>query len=434
MDKIYIVDAVNFLFRSYYAIGPMTNPSGESTNALYGFIRSLNKIIKDFSPDYLVAVFDGPDNKKHRTNIYSEYKSHRTGMPEDLFPQLEKAIEYCDIAKIPNLCVPGVEADDTMGSIAKWAEKQNAISFICTSDKDLCQLVSEHIFVINPHKDNLLIDRQKVIEIHGVAPEQICDLFGMVGDASDNIPGLEGFGPKTAASLLQEFNTLENILDHPEKVKGEKKQKTLIEGKEIALMSKKLATIHLDVEFPKKEEFFKLKEPDLQKLKEFYQQMHFMSLLKDLDRESPPHKTVETGEVASIHYHLIDDEKSLEDLMTQLMKENCICLDTETTDVRPMRARLVGLGFCVHPNKVWYIPANGKLGLKKVIEMVRPLLENPSIGFCGHNIKYDYHVFLNEGIHIANITFDTILASYLLSPQNQRHNLDQLTLEKFGKS
>ncbi|HSW86136.1 MAG TPA: DNA polymerase I, partial [Rhabdochlamydiaceae bacterium] len=433
MEKLYIIDAMNFLFRSYYAIGPMTNPKGESTNALYGFIRSINKIIKDFSPEHLVAVFDGFESKKQRTAIYSEYKSHRKKMPEDLVPQLEKALEFCEIARIPCLSVSGVEADDTIGSIARWAEKHHAKTFICTSDKDMCQLVSDDIFVINPHKDNLLIDRNKVIELFGVAPEQITDLLGIVGDASDNIPGLEGFGPKTAVSLIQEFGSMENILAHPEKIKGEKKQQTLIDGKEIALMSKQLATIQTDVDFPMDNLFFKLIQPDLERLKQLYHDMHFMSLLKDLDSTYATETVVPESKEEHVDYILVDDDKSLNDLIETLTREKEICLDTETTDIRPMKARLVGISFCVHPKQAWYIPVNGQLEKSIVINRIKPLLENPRIGFFGHNIKYDYHVLRNEGITIANICFDTILASYLLDPQNPRHNLDQLTLEKFGK-
>ncbi|MBS0605040.1 MAG: DNA polymerase I [Verrucomicrobia bacterium] len=431
MDKIFIVDAVNFLFRSYYAIGPMTNAKGESTNALFGFIRSIYKLINDFSPDYFVAVFDGPDNKKSRTEIYSEYKSHREGMPDDLVPQLGKALEFCEIAGIPYLSIPGIEADDTIGSIAKWMEKKGVKVYICSSDKDLCQLVTDHVFVISPHKDNLLIDRKKVKEIYDVHPEQIVDYLAMMGDASDNIPGLEGFGPKTASALLNEFGTLENILDHPEKLSGKKKE-TVMNGREVALMSKKLATIHTNIDFPHDEKFFHLKTPDLETIKSFYQEMRFLSLLKELGTdESAPAKSKE--EEIKQHYHLIDDEEELKQLVERLMMEKEICVDTETTNVRPMLASLVGVGLATHPGKAWYIPLNGKVGRKKVLSLLKPLLENPAIGFIGHNIKYDLHVLLNEGISLKNICFDTILASYLISPQTQRHNLDELSLEKFSK-
>lgn len=411
----------------------MTNSNGESTNALYGFIRSIFKLINEFSPDYFVAVFDGPDNKKSRTEIYSEYKSHRTGMPEDLFPQLEQALQFCEIAGIPHIAVPGVEADDTMGSIARWMEKKGVEVFLCSSDKDLCQLVSEHIFIINPHKDNLLMDREKVKELFGVTPEQMVDLLAMVGDASDNIPGLEGFGPKTAAALLNEFGTLEKILAHPEKLSG-KKRETVINDKEIALMSKKLATIHIDIAFPHEEKFFHLKTPHLEKVKAFYHEMRFMSLLRELgvEEETPP-KGIPAKEPIALHYHLVDEETALLALITRLEKEKEICLDTETTSIRPMEAQLVGIGLGIRQGEAWYIPLNGALGRKKTLSAIRPLLENPKIGFFGHNIKYDLHVLRNENIDIAKVSFDTILASYLISPQTQRHNLDDLSLEKLGE-
>lgn len=434
MDKIYIVDAVNVLFRSYYAIGHMTSPKGESTNALYGFVRSIYKLIKDFSPHYFVAVFDGPDNKKRRTDLYAEYKSHRKGMPEDLFPQLEKALEFCKLAGIPYLSVPGVEADDTMGSIAKWAEKKHATVFLCSSDKDLCQLISEHIFVINIQKDNLLVDQEKVKELFGVRADQMIDYLAIVGDASDNIPGLEGFGPKTAATLLEQFGTLEELLAHPEKVAGQKKQETLLKGKEIALLSRQLATIHLDVDFPNEEAFFKLGVPDHDNLKAFYQDAHFMSLLKELDAGAGQntHDTKDKKE-DKIEYVLVNDELSLDALIEELLKHKELSIDTETTDIRPMCARIVGLSFCTHPGKAWYIPFNGSLKKEEILKKLSRLFDNPKTSFYGHNIKYDMHVLLNEGISLKNICFDTIVASYLTTPQNQRHNLDLLSLEKFGK-
>lgn len=421
MKKLYVIDAVNFLFRSYFAIGPMTNPKGESTGALFGFIRTIYKLMEDFSADYLVAVFDGPDNKSSRKEIYSDYKVHRKGMPDDLVPQLEWAKKFCDLAGIPTLCVSGVEADDTMGSVAKWAESQGADVFLCSSDKDLSQLVTDHIFVLNVYKENLLIDKQKVKELFGVEPHQMIDFLAIMGDASDNIPGLEGFGAKTAAALLQEFGSLDALLAHPEKVPGAKKQETLRTGKEIALMSRQLATIHLGVDFPKIEEFFRIKEPDLPEIKTFYEEMHFLSLLKQLNL--PESKEEKPG-----IYELVNEETALRELISQLQKEQEICVDTETTDIRPMRAKLVGVGLCVHPGKAWYIPLKERL-----LEILRPLFANPHIAFCGHNIKYDAHVLLNEGIPIVNLAFDTMLASYLLTPQNQRHGLDQLSLEKFGK-
>lgn len=435
MKKIFIIDAVNFLFRSYYAIGPMTSPQGESTNALYGFIRSLFKIIKDFSPEHLVAVFDGPDNKKSRTAIYSEYKGHRKGMPEDLFPQLSRAKEFCELAGIPMLCVPGVEADDTMGSIAHWAASKGCTAYLCSSDKDLCQLVSDKIMILQAHKDNLIVDKQKVKELFGVTPQQMVDYLAMVGDSSDNIPGLEGFGPKTVAALLEEFHSLDNILKHPEKLTG-KKRETVIAQKEIALMSKQLATIQLDVEFPPEDEFFRYKYPDIERIKEFYKEMHFMSLLKDL--EAAPDKPKETPEHShhkiDTKYHLVNDEETLHTLIEKLKLQVEVCLDVETTSIEPMKAKLVGIGLGVKEGEAWYIPCNGDIPRQIVLKALGELLEAPHTGFYGHNFKYDLHVLLNEGLPLPKVGFDTILASYVLRPNNQRHNLDQLSLEKFSKS
>ena len=430
MKQLFIIDAVNFLFRSYYAIGPMTNPQGFSTNALFGFIRSIYKLIGDFSPDYLIAVFDGPDNKKSRTAIYADYKGHRAGMPPDLFPQLEKAIDWCELAGIPKLTVPGVEADDTIGSIAKWAEKQGIKVFICSSDKDLCQLVDNHIFLVQPHKDNLIVDREKVKEIYGVTPEQMVDYLAIVGDSSDNIPGLEGFGPKTASSLLQSFGTLDEILAHPEKIPGAKKQETVRQNKEIALLSRKLALIDINVEFPQEEIFFHLKAPQMEALKAFYHEMHFMSLLKEM--ESPAPEQIPLIEEKT-DYQLINDTLSLVELIEKLQQEKEICLDVETTDIRPMRANLVGIGFALRSGQAWYIPWNGEIARHDLHKMLAQLLANPELSFYGHNIKYDLHVLQNENLPFPRISFDTILASYLLNPQNQRHNLDTLALEKFHK-
>jgi len=431
MKQLFVIDAVNFLFRSYYAIGPMTNPKGESTNALFGFIRSMYKLIGDFSPDFIIAVFDGPDNKQKRTEMYAEYKSHRKSMPEDLFPQLEKAHYWCEMAGIPYLSVPGVEADDTIGSIAVWAQQQAIKVFLCSSDKDLCQLVDDKIFLLQPHKDNLLIDRKKVEEIYGITPEQMVDYLAIVGDSSDNIPGLEGFGPKTASALLQEFGTLDAILANPDKIPGGKKQETVRQGKEIALLSRRLATIDKNVDFPKEEKFFHIKQPHVEQLKAFYHEMHFMSLLKEMEAPPKIEPELELKFDEKTDYLLIDDMPSLEQLIEKLMLEKEICLDVETTSLRPLLAELVGVGVAIRPNHAWYIPLNGSMPRADVLQQLETLLSNPGISFFGHNIKYDAHVLLNEHLPPFRISFDTILASYLLTPQNPRHNLDILSLERF---
>lgn len=436
MDRIYIVDAVNFLFRSYYAIAPMLNDLGQSTNALFGFVRSVMKLIKDFSPDHIICVFDGPDNKKSRQAVYAEYKMHRKGAPEDLFPQFDWAFKYCGLAGIPAICIEGIEADDSMASIALWAEKKGSKVYLCSSDKDLMQLINNHIFMLQPHKENLLVDAEKVKELFGVRPDQMLDLLAIMGDSSDNIPGLEGFGPKTAASLLQEFGTLDNILAHPERVKGEKKQETLRSQKDVALMSRELATLDTRVEIPQTEDFYRRKDPDLRKLIDFFHEMKFNSLMRELG--TPVEKETEgkkkkARNTEKHNYELIDEEKELEMLLEHLSKQEQVGIDTETTDIHPITAEFVGIGFCIEPGEAWYVPTNGHLGEKKVLEELKKFFSHASCAFYGHNLKYDLHILENLKIPLRKICFDTLLASYLCDPQTRRHNLDELTLEKFKK-
>lgn len=425
MKKLFILDAVNFLFRSYYAIKPMTNSKGESTHALFGFIRSLQKIIDDFSPDYFVAVFDGPDNKKSRTALYKEYKSHRTSMPEDLFPQLEKAVEFCKLSGIPMLMVPGVEADDTIGSITLWAKKQSIHTYICTSDKDLSQLVCPSVFLVHAHKDNQIVDEAKVKEIFSVEPSQIVDYLALIGDSSDNIPGVAGIGPKTASTLLAEYGTLEKILSHAQDIPS-KKGTLLREGKENALLSKKLAKLDYTVEVPQELSFFQKKTANSEALQNFYQENHFVSLLAKQDLPIPPPTNVD------IKYKLIDSKEKLEALYSLLQHQPSICLDTETSSLHPMEASLVGIGLGYTPGEAYYIPTNGPLPKSAVLSFLKNLFSNSKISFYGHNIKYDLHVLSNEGLPLPRIDFDTLLASYLLTPHILQHGLDELTLTHFS--
>ena len=427
MKNIYIIDAVCFLFRSYFAIQGMTNKKGRSTNALYGFIRSIQKIIKDFLPQHLVAVFDGPNNKEKRVEIYKDYKSNREKMPEDLAYQLQWAHHYCISAGIPYIAKSGVEADDVIGTIAKWAEKEGAEVFICSSDKDFCQLISDKIFILNTHKDNLIIDSEKVKEMHGVTPEQIIDYLAIMGDKSDNIPGIPGFGPKTAACLLQEYGTLEKIFNDLAGISNRKWAKKLCLHKSQAFISQQLATLILDVPVPVEKNFYHIKSPKLRELNAFYQDMNFSTLLQEI--ETPQNQTKQS----ECSYTIIDDKDSLKSLIKKLAMCSSICIDTKTDQLSHMDAQMIGIGFCIDPGIAWYVPANGSLGLDYVIQQIKPVLENLQISFYGHNIKYDLHVLKNHEIDLKMIDFDTMIASYLCAPENNRHGLDILTLEKFGK-
>lgn len=440
MQKIFVVDASGYLYSCYFAIRNMTNAKGESTNALFGFIRSILKLMKDFHPDYLVSVFDGPRNGMKREQLYPEYKAHRSEAPQDLYYQINWAREFCTLMGIPMLNIEEVEADDTMGCVAKWAEKKKAEVFLCTSDKDMCQLVNERIHLLNTRKDNLVIGPAQVEEIHGVPPEQMIDLLAMTGDTSDNIPGLPGVGPKTAAAYLKQFGTLDNMLAHVDDISNEKKRASIIENAEKARLSRKLVEIDLSVKIPEDESFYRIKAPNMPQLKSFYSQMSFHSLLKELDThtqgtfnfDTPIQKPVEAP-AEPVEYVFVDDEDSLNELVEYLKKQKEICFDTETTHFQPIKSELVGIGFGVEPKKAWYVPVNGSLGLKRVLDAFKPLFENPKIGFYGHNVKFDYQVLGNYGIHVANICFDTLIASYLLNSHNRQHSLDHLSLQYFSK-
>lgn len=431
MKTLYILDAAGYLYRSYFAIRNMTNAKGESTNALFGFIRSVLKLFKDFHPHHFIAVFDGPNNAAPRKKIYEHYKAHRASMPPDLLYQIEWAKNFCRLMQIPYLDVPNVEADDTMGSIATWAADQGAQTYLCTSDKDLCQFVSPKIAILNTYKENLIIGPSQVEEEWGVTPEQIVDLLAIIGDASDNIPGLTGFGPKTAAALLKQFGSLENLLLHPEQLSG-KKREIVAQEADKARMSRQLVLIDTSVDFPKSPDFFSLKSPHIAQLREFYAEMGFHSLIRELEESQPlVSSSSELGE--EVRYLLIDEEQAFNELVILLNKQKEICFDTETTDLRPIKAELVGVGFCMEAKTAYYVPVNGRLGLEKVLKALKPVFENKDIGFYGHNVKYDYHVLQNYGIDIGTIAFDTILASYILNAHQRQHSLDYLALDYFGK-
>lgn len=433
MKTLYIVDASGYLYRSYFAIRNITNAKGESTNALFGFIRSLQKLRKDFNPDHLVAVFDGPRNKKAREAIYEAYKAHRKEMPPDLIYQMDWAQEACKLMGIPYLTVPEVEADDTMASVALWAEKHDSKVYLCTSDKDLCQLVNDNIHILNTFKENQILGPKEVQEVFGVTPAQMIDYLAITGDSSDNVPGLPGFGPKTASDLLKKHGTLDYILAHPEVASG-KKQETITQFADQARLSRQLVTVHTEVDFPKDKTFFSLTPPHIQNLKEFYASMNFNSLIRELDQTTPSAEKVHPEEEAAVSYTLVDNEDAFSKLLHNLSAHKEICIATVATHEQPVKAELVGIGFCITPKEAWYVPANGRLGLQRVLEGLKLLCGHGKLNFVGHNIKYDLQVLANYEIILPRLSFDTMVASYLLNSHSRQHSLEHLMLELFGKA
>ena len=303
--------------------------------------------------------------------------------------------------------------------------------FVGPVDTVLHELVSDRIQLIHTHKNNRIITKEVVEELYQVRPEQIVDYLALMGDASDNIPGIPGVGPKTAASLLKEHKTLDNLLSSLDQLRNRRLAEKIATHREDALMSQQLAQLIVDLSFPKDPTFYAPSPPQLDKLTTLYQDMNFASLLKELKAPLP-----NGGAASSVDFRcpptLVDDAAALKQLVDLLATREEICFDTETTAAQPMRATLVGIGFGVAWDQTWYLPLNGKLERSAVIEAIQPLFENPARRFYGHNIKYDLHVLRNEGIELATIGFDTIIASYLINPHLNRHSLDALALELFG--
>lgn len=432
MERLFVIDATGYIYRSYFAIRGMSNSQGHATNALFGFVRSLNKLIKDFAPQHIVAVFDGPGGAGPRQELYAEYKMNRLATPDDLPPQREWAQEFCEMMGIPLLVVPGVEADDVMGSIATWAEKSGCEVMICSSDKDMVQLIDDKVKVLQTHKDNLVVDIEKTQEIYGIHPSQMIDYLAMVGDSSDNVPGIPGIGPKTASKLLQQYQTLDELLQHPEKAGSPKQQDKFREFAPQAKLSRKLVTIDTRVEIPLEADFYRRRQPEFTSLRDFFSSMDFRSMLTELQEAHPevaPQPVKSTQEPGV--YHLVDDKQALEALLESLSKHKSLCVDTETSSEDPIRAEIVGVGLGVEPGEAWYIPFNGKLGASAALSLLKPFLESTERAYYGQNIKYDYHVLQNHGIRLRNIDFDTMLASYLLSAHSHRHSLDALAKQYF---
>ncbi|MCH9617203.1 MAG: DNA polymerase I [Chlamydiia bacterium] len=425
MKKIFIIDASNYIFRSYYAIRNMSNSKGVSTNALFGFIRAVKKIEKDFSPDYLAVVFDGPRNKASRISIYPDYKGNREKAPEDLYPQIAFAKKYCEAAGLPVIEVDGVEADDGMGAVARFAAKKGIASYLCSSDKDLCQLVNENTFIVHTHRENAILGKEAVKEKYAISPDQFIDYLAIVGDSSDNIPGIKGMGPKTAAKLLNEYGTLHKLLESAHLLKNKKQAEKIAEESGNAQMSYKLATIDTDLDIPGDLSFYTKADDDTSMLRAFYEKMEFKTLLKELGS-----KVKEDAE--DVCYTLINDIRSLKGVVQSLLKEKSLCIDTETTGLNTMTAELVGIGLGAHQGVCYYIPLNGQMEKAVVITELMPLFSG-SITFFGQNIKYDMHILKRAGLQINAVDFDTLIASYILESHLTKHGLDVLTEKHFGK-
>ena len=416
--KLFLIDGNSFCYRAFYAIRALTNSKGRPTNAIYGFVTMLNKIVKENKPDMLAVAFDlkGPT---FRHKKYEDYKIQRKPMPDDLVGQMPYIKRIVAAYNIPIFEVEGYEADDVLATIARRAEENDVETFIVTGDKDALQIVDSHIKVYSPHKEGLIYDAARVKEEYGVEPNRMIDIMSLMGDAIDNIPGVKGIGEKTAVELIAEFGSLDGVYENIDKVKGEARKRILSENKEMAYLSKELAL--LDENVPIKIDFkeLELKEPDQEKLLEFFKELEFKSLLKDVT----PKGTLKST------YELIEDEKAFKKLVDELADLKEFTFDFETTSEDPMLAAPVGVSFSWKIGHAFYVPMNKYFTVENVLGALKPIFENEKITKTGQNIKYEYIVLANNGIELKGISFDTMVASYVLNPSKLNHGLDDICLE-----
>lgn len=431
-NRLLIVDGNAFFYRAYYAIRSLSNSRGEPTNAIYGFVTMMQKLIEEFSPTHFAICFDSKE-KTFRHESYEDYKSNRKPMPEDLVDQIDPIKEFCEISKFPVFEQPGYEADDLIGALAVKAADQDFDVFLVTSDKDMMQLISERIKMINPHKDNLVQGIEDVKKRYdGLGPEKVIEVMALMGDASDNIPGVPGIGAKTAVKLIQQFGTIENLIKYASKIKSKSQRALIEEHADQARQSRELVTIDLNAPLAHKLDALELATPDTEALAEFYKHYEFNSLLKGLDQTAPESKQEDRK------YQLIDNEEKLETFISKLKKQKLFSFDTETTSSNPMEAHLVGMSFCWKALEAFYIPVSSKehvgtgIDQAKVLESLRSILEDAGYQKIGQNIKYDWMVLKRHGVELNGITFDTMIASYLVNPVKRNHNLDDISLQYLG--
>jgi DNA polymerase-1 len=454
-ETLYLVDGSSYIYRAYYAIRHLSSPTGHPTNAIYGFIQMLLKLLKDYNPQHVAVVFDA-GRTTFRTEMYPEYKANRAAMPDDLRMQMEPIREVVRAFNIPTLELQGYEADDIIGALAGRFADQGGKVVVVTGDKDLMQIVTDHVTLLDTMKGKES-GIAEVVERFGVGPKLVTDILGLAGDASDNIPGVPGIGEKTATKLILEFGSLDKLLAHADEVKGKNGEK-LREFREQALLSRRLATIECNVPMEVGLETLSAQKPDQETLNAFFKKYGFTSLIKELTGKAT---------LSSESYHTVTTAMELEALSIVLERAGEFAFDLETTSLDPRQAEIVGFSFSCRDHEAYYIPVGhvsaspfpppleegtlfahygdkmntlippagggdlvpSQLPYGTVLDRLRPLLENPALRKVGQNIKFDMQVLANNGVTLAGIWFDTMLASYILNPSRQGHGLDALAQE-----
>jgi DNA polymerase-1 len=459
VKKLFLIDAFALIYRSYFAFSknPRINSKGVETSAVLGFVNSLVEVLKKENPTHIAVVFDTPKATTRHLE-YSEYKANRESMPEGIsiaLPYIDQVLEAFNITK---LYADGYEADDVIGTLAKKAEKEGFITYMMTPDKDFAQLVSENIFLYKPG------NKWKPTEIWGVNEvlakfeitdvSQVIDFLGMMGDAVDNIPGLPGVGEKTAKKYLAEFGTMENLLANTDKLKGKIKEK-IEENKDKGILSKRLATIILDAPVELVENDLKVQKFNPEKVTSLFEELEFRTLAKrllnqeisseeneeavvtpkkvstnqfDLFSQEPeqiiPVSNYQSIKDMSVDYRLVDSAQKRKELLDLLLEQKSVCFDTETTGLDPITAELVGFSFCFKKNEAFYVPVEQGRE-QEIASEFKVFFENNEIEKIAQNLKYDYKILLKYGLKVCAPYFDTMIAHYLLEP-DQRHNMDDL--------
>ena len=435
-----LIDGSSYLYRAFHALPPLANSRGEPTGAVYGVANMLRKLLTDYQPDRIAVVFDAK-GKTFRDDLFAQYKAHRPPMPDDLRSQIEPLHAIVVAMGLPLLMVEGVEADDVIGTLATQATAAGLHTVISTGDKDMAQLVDGHVTLINT-MSNTTLDVPGVAEKFGVAPAQIIDYLALVGDTSDNIPGIPKVGPKTAAKWLQEYGTLDNLVANADQISG-KVGDSLRENMHLLPLSRQLATIRCDVPLALVPLDLHRQPPDVSALREWYQRMEFKTWLTQLsDQESrikdeivAPNPISQAAAPLVIDYHTVLTQAQLDHWLTRLARAELFAFDTETTSLDYMQAEIVGVSFAVQSGEAAYVPlahdypgAPDQLSRDAVLAQLKPLLEDASRPKLGQNLKYDMSVLANYGITLAGIRYDTMLESYVLNSTGSRHDMDTLAL------
>lgn len=431
-EKLFLIDGNSYCYRAFYAIKELRDSKGKPTNAVYGFILMLKKLLEKESPGYIGVAFDlkGPT---FRHEQFEDYKSHRKPMPDDLVSQMGLIKEVISAYNIPIFEKQGFEADDILATIAKKMSQKGIDVYIVTGDKDMLQIIDDNIKVYSTNKEGLIYDSRAVKEkFSGLGPENITDIIALAGDATDNIPGVRGIGEKTAIELIKEFGSLDNLYKNLDKIKSGPRKEMLSQQEDNARMSKELATVDSDVSIEISADLVRAKDPDPEKLLGIFKELEFKNFAREIaSRNSDVHKEA--------NYKTIDTLGGFKDFIRELKRKAEFVLDIETTSERPMEAELVGISFCWKEGEAYYVALTPKgeehsvkakgVDMEEALKELKPILEDPGIKKIGQNIKYDKLVLSNYGIEVNGISYDTMIASYLLNPSKISHGLDDIAFE-----